>query len=140
MAELRSFIFLDQLQPQTMCYLGSWIKGRLPRAGMAAQMGEYVTHAVLRFFRRLDEYERQQQAKMWRFLKPFNREDFVVGVLGLGRIGKRFAHYAQPIFKRVIAHDPYLIDGDFPQYVQRVGLEALFDEYFELDPTWQPGT
>src|SRR5918912_1425982 len=36
MAELRSFIFLDQLQPQTMCYLGTWIRGRLPRAGMAA--------------------------------------------------------------------------------------------------------
>ncbi|MDX6548217.1 MAG: hypothetical protein QOG33_1767, partial [Gaiellales bacterium] len=23
MAELRSFIFIDQMQPQTMCYLGS---------------------------------------------------------------------------------------------------------------------
>jgi ethanolamine utilization microcompartment shell protein EutS len=39
-AELRSFIFLDQLQPQTMCYLGSWVRGRLPRAGMAAQVIE----------------------------------------------------------------------------------------------------
>jgi hypothetical protein len=35
-AELRSFIFLDQLQPQTMCYLGTWVKGSLPRSGMAA--------------------------------------------------------------------------------------------------------
>ena len=26
-AELRSFIFIDQLQPQTMCYLGTWIRG-----------------------------------------------------------------------------------------------------------------
>lgn len=40
MAELRSFIFLDQLQPQTMCYLGTWIKGSLPRTGMAAQVIE----------------------------------------------------------------------------------------------------
>ena len=40
MAELRSFIFLDQLQPQTMCYLGTWIRGRLPRANMAAQVIE----------------------------------------------------------------------------------------------------
>src|SRR6516162_7000027 len=40
MAELRSFIFLDQLQPQTMCYLGSWIRVRLPRAGHAAQVIE----------------------------------------------------------------------------------------------------
>ena len=40
MATLRSFIFLDQLQPQTMCYLGSWIKGSLPRSYMAAQIIE----------------------------------------------------------------------------------------------------
>ncbi len=40
MAELRSFIFLDRLQPQTMCYLGTWIKGALPRMDMAAQIIE----------------------------------------------------------------------------------------------------
>ena len=40
MAELRSFIFLDRLQPQTMCYLGTWIKGTLPRANAAAQIIE----------------------------------------------------------------------------------------------------
>src|SRR5918911_3822988 len=39
-AELRSFIFVDQLQPQTMCYLGTWIRGSLPRRGMAAQIVE----------------------------------------------------------------------------------------------------
>lgn len=40
MTELRSFIFLDQLQPQTLCYLGSWILGRLPRQNVAAQVIE----------------------------------------------------------------------------------------------------
>jgi len=40
MAELRSFIFLDQLQPQTMCYIASWIQGTLPRRNMAAQIIE----------------------------------------------------------------------------------------------------
>lgn len=40
MAELRSFIFLDRLQPQTMCYLGTWIRGALPRADVAAQIIE----------------------------------------------------------------------------------------------------
>jgi ethanolamine utilization microcompartment shell protein EutS len=39
-AELRSFIFIDRLQPQTMCYLGTWIRGSLPRADMAAQVIE----------------------------------------------------------------------------------------------------
>ena len=40
MAELRSFIFIDQLQPQTLAYLSSWIRGSLPRANMAAQIIE----------------------------------------------------------------------------------------------------
>jgi ethanolamine utilization microcompartment shell protein EutS len=40
MAELRSAIFIDQLQPQTMCDLGTWIRGRLPRSGMAAAVIE----------------------------------------------------------------------------------------------------
>jgi hypothetical protein len=40
MASLRASIFVDRLQPQTLCYLGSWIRGTLPRSGMAAQLIE----------------------------------------------------------------------------------------------------
>jgi len=40
MAELRSFIFLNRLQPQTMCYLGTWIRGSLPRSDVAALIVE----------------------------------------------------------------------------------------------------
>lgn len=40
MAELRSFIFLDQLQDQTLCYIATWIRGYLPRRYMAAQIIE----------------------------------------------------------------------------------------------------
>ena len=40
MAELRSFIFIDQLQPQTLCYMASGMRGRLPRTLMAAQIIE----------------------------------------------------------------------------------------------------
>ena len=32
-AELRSFIFLNRLQPQTMCYLGTWIRGTCREVG-----------------------------------------------------------------------------------------------------------
>jgi len=39
-AELRSFIFIDRLQPQTMCYLGTWVRGSLPRSSVAAQVIE----------------------------------------------------------------------------------------------------
>ncbi len=40
MAELRSFIFMSRLQPQTMCYLGNWIRGSLPRSHVSAQVIE----------------------------------------------------------------------------------------------------
>src|ERR1700760_2353150 len=40
MAELRSSIFIDQMQPQTLCYMASWMRGRLPRTNMAAQIIE----------------------------------------------------------------------------------------------------
>jgi hypothetical protein len=33
-------IFIDQLQPQTLCYMSSWMRGSLPRANMAAQIIE----------------------------------------------------------------------------------------------------
>jgi ethanolamine utilization microcompartment shell protein EutS len=36
MATIRSYIFVDQLQPKTMCYLGSFARGFLPRRNMAA--------------------------------------------------------------------------------------------------------
>lgn len=40
MITLRSFNFLDRLQPQTMCYLGSMMRGFLPRANDAAMIVE----------------------------------------------------------------------------------------------------
>ena len=36
MATIRSYIFIDRLQPKTMCYLGTFVRGFLPRSGMAA--------------------------------------------------------------------------------------------------------
>jgi ethanolamine utilization microcompartment shell protein EutL len=40
MADLRSFIFIDQLQPQTLAYVATWMRGTLPRRNMAAQVIE----------------------------------------------------------------------------------------------------
>jgi len=64
---------------------------RLDDAGMAAQMAEYVTHAVLRYFRRLEDYAAQQRAGAWKFLKPHRRADFTVGVMGIGTLGAHIA-------------------------------------------------
>lgn len=40
MTELRASIFIDQLQPQTLAYIATWMRGSLPRARMAAQIVE----------------------------------------------------------------------------------------------------
>ncbi len=40
MTDLRASIFIDQLQPQTLAYLSTWMRGSLPRARMAAQIVE----------------------------------------------------------------------------------------------------
>src|SRR6185503_7326599 len=52
--------------------------------------------------------------------------DMTLGIVGLGRIGKRMAHISRNVFSRVIASDPYIIDGDFPAYVERASLADLF--------------
>ena len=31
MTELRASIFIDQLQPQTLAYIATWMRGTLPR-------------------------------------------------------------------------------------------------------------
>lgn len=64
---------------------------RLDDAGMALQMAEYVTWAVLRYFRKFDQFALQAQQAQWRFLKPHDRADFSVGILGLGVLGGRIA-------------------------------------------------
>jgi len=97
-------------------------------------VGEVATHALamaLGLLRHLAIYDRDVKAGRWSYLSPGTirrASDMTVGILGLGRIGKRFAHLARNCFARVIACDPYIIDGDFPAYVGRVDLEALFEQ------------
>jgi glyoxylate/hydroxypyruvate reductase A len=64
---------------------------RLEDTGMAPQMAEYVTHAVLRYLRRFDEYQTLQDERRWQVLDPHPRETFTVGVLGLGVLGAQVA-------------------------------------------------
>jgi glyoxylate/hydroxypyruvate reductase A len=64
---------------------------RLDDAGMGMQMAEYVTHAVLRYFRRLDEFDMQARTGKWRFLKPHHKNDFAIGILGIGVLGTQIA-------------------------------------------------
>jgi glyoxylate/hydroxypyruvate reductase len=60
---------------------------RLEDAGMAEQMAEYVTLAVLAAFREQAAYRAQQRAASWLQRPRLAKAEFVVGLLGLGVLG-----------------------------------------------------
>ncbi|MDB5907242.1 MAG: glyoxylate/hydroxypyruvate reductase [Massilia sp.] len=86
---------------------------RLGDAGMAVQMAEYVAHAVLRYFRRFDEYEKQARRGNWTPLPQFDKREFTVGVLGMGVLGRRvldaLGHFGFPL--RGWSRTPKQVDG-----------------------------
>lgn len=95
-------------------------------------VGEVATHALalaLASLRNVVAYDRDVRAGSWHFLtsgKIERASRMTLGIVGLGRIGKRMAHVSRNVFGRVVAYDPYLIDGDFPAYVERMAtLPAL---------------
>jgi D-3-phosphoglycerate dehydrogenase len=96
-------------------------------------IGEVATHALgmaIALVRHLPFYDRDVRAGNWHYTSagPLRRPgEMTLGILGLGRIGKRMAHISRSVFARVIACDPYVGDGDFlADAVTRVDLEGLF--------------
>ena len=70
---------------------------RLEDAGMAEQMGEYVTHALLRAYREFDVYAMQQQAATWRQRQRLPKREFGVGLLGFGILAQAVAAAIAPL-------------------------------------------
>ena len=95
-------------------------------------VGEVATHALgmaLALVRHLPFYDRDVRANRWHYSSAGRLRrpsDLTLGILGLGRIGKRVAQVSRPVFGRIIACDPYIRDADFPHDVGRVDVETLF--------------
>ena len=74
---------------------------RIDDGGMAVQMAEFVSHAVIRHFREFDAYENETTQMRWSFRRPRERKDFPVGIMGLGVLGQRvaaaLAHFEFPV-------------------------------------------
>ena len=110
----------DTIDTEACARHGVWVANS-PDYGV----GEVATHALalaLALVRNVLAYDRDVRAGRWHYLSsgPLRRaSELTLGILGLGRIGKRMAHLSRNIFRRVLACDPYLIDGDFPAYVER---------------------
>ena len=97
-------------------------------------VGEVATHALglaLSLVRHIAFYDRDIRVQRWHYTSagPLRRPaELTLGIVGLGRIGKRMAAISQPVFGRVLACDPYIGDAAFPAYVKRVDQETLFRE------------
>lgn len=95
-------------------------------------VGEVATHALgmaLALVRHLPFYDRDIRAGNWHYTSagPLRRvKEMTLGIVGLGRIGKRMAHLSREAFGAVIACDPYIPDSDFPPFVRRVSLDDCF--------------
>lgn len=117
----------DTINTEDAAKHGVWV-GNSPDYGV----GEVATHALamaLDLIRNITVYDRAVKAGEWHYTTAGiipRASEMTIGLVGLGRIGKRMAHISRNLFKRVIAYDPHIIDGDFPAYVERVGREELF--------------
>ncbi|MDB5930997.1 MAG: D-3-phosphoglycerate dehydrogenase (phosphoglycerate dehydrogenase)-like protein [Polaromonas sp.] len=76
---------------------------RIDDGGMAVQMAEFVCHALVRHVRELDGYEQDRQQGKWSFRKPRLRQDYPVGIMGLGVLGQRVA--------QAVAHFEFPVQG-----------------------------
>ena len=108
---------------------GVWVANS-PDYGVA----EVATHALamaLSLVRHLALYDRDVRAGRWHYLSTGELRrpsQLTLGILGLGRIGKRMAALAQPAFARILACDPYIGEEEFPPYVRRVDHAELWRE------------
>lgn len=125
-AGVDAILALEHAQPGTLPRNAQLI--RLEDSGMALQMAEYVTHAVLRYLRRFDEYQTLQGERRWQVLEPHPRETFTVGVLGLGVLGshvaKTLAGFGLPV--RGYSRTARQIDG-----IETYAGDAQFDAFLD---------
>jgi len=110
----------DTVDTEACAAAGVWVSNS-PDYGV----GEVATHALalaLASIRNIVAYDADIHGGQWHFMSPGTMRrpsELVLGIVGLGRIGKRMAHISRNVFKRVVAYDPHIIDGDFPAYVER---------------------
>ncbi len=125
-AGVDAILSLEREQPGSLPRHAQLI--RLEDTGMAPQMAEYVTHAVLRYLRRFDEYATLQRERRWHVLDPHPRETFTVGVLGLGVLG---AHVARTLAAFGLPVRGYSRGAKEVEGIAAFAGEAQFDAFLD---------
>jgi D-3-phosphoglycerate dehydrogenase len=97
-------------------------------------VGEVASHALgmaIGLVRHIPWFNRDVHAGRWDYTStgPVRRlSKLTLGILGVGRIGRRMAEYARPLFARVIGCDPYVAAREFPEGVESVSRAELLRE------------
>jgi phosphoglycerate dehydrogenase-like enzyme len=104
---------------------GIWVSN-VPDAA-TAEVADHALALSLALSRHLAFYDRHVREGGWSYEAtgvPRRLSDLTLGVLGMGRIGRRLTGLARPIFGRVIACDPFVDLAEWPRDVERVQLTA----------------
>ncbi len=60
---------------------------RLVDKNLVGDMAEYISLWVLFYFRQFDAYQESQKKGLWQPLKPFEKKEFPVGIMGMRQLG-----------------------------------------------------
>lgn len=96
-----------------------------------ATVEEVAVHALamtLALLRELPAWDRHARSGGWSVAAagPLRRPStLTLGLVGLGRTGRRLAALAAPLFGEVVAHDPDVVAA-WPAEVRRAGLDEVF--------------
>jgi D-3-phosphoglycerate dehydrogenase len=73
----------------------------------ATAVAEHTMALIFSSLKRIAAYDARVKKEDWRPLKGYLLRDKVVGIIGLGRIGKKVAHMVSHFGCSIIAYDPY---------------------------------
>lgn len=110
----------NSVDTQAARELGVWVTN-VPD-GNSTEVACHALAMSLALLRGLKTFDRATCGGVWDYTiaGPLRRPgSLTLGLLGLGRIGALFASYAAPIFGRVLAHDPFVPEENWPAGVAR---------------------
>ncbi|MQA04227.1 MAG: C-terminal binding protein [Streptosporangiales bacterium] len=99
-------------------------------AGATEEVAVHAFAMALALLRRLPGWDSYVRGGVWDENMPHGMRRpsaLRCGVLGMGRIGQRFAQLASGVFGEVVGADPYLPQEVWPAGVTRVEVDELFD-------------
>ncbi|MEV6263186.1 C-terminal binding protein [Streptomyces sp. NPDC051784] len=116
----------DMVDTEEAARRGLWVTN-LPHAA-TEDVAVHALASALSLVRRLPQADAVVRSGGWNedFTEvPRRASETTLGLVGFGRIARTLARLAAPVFGSVAAYDPHLDDADWPEGVERLGLDDL---------------